>query len=290
MITRHEDSKTDIWSKLAAELPDSAIAWRQDGKPMHRDGKYFARFVCYVEAGTVRDRLDAVVPGEWDVTLFELPDVGDDDGQVQKSVKARLQILGCIREGIGQGRDWKAAETDAFKRAAVRFGIGHELYTYEQNWVQVESDSKYAKPLEDPQTAYTRRYGGASPKQAAKAPAREATQADVERTFDAAPVEAPPRQARAAPKPAPAATIPTQQGDDAPACPKCEGRMWDNRATKRNPKAPDFKCRDKSCDGVIWPPKAGAGKREQMAPLGPTDDDFADFPAALEDEADSLPF
>ena len=39
----------------------------------------------------------------------------------------------------------------------------------------------------------------------------------------------------------------------APTCPKCSGRMWDNRATKRNPKAPDFKCRDRSCDGVLWP-------------------------------------
>lgn len=37
------------------------------------------------------------------------------------------------------------------------------------------------------------------------------------------------------------------------ACPKCGGRMWDNRATKRNPKAPDYKCRDNACDGVIWP-------------------------------------
>lgn len=32
--------------------------------------------------------------------------------------------------------------------------------------------------------------------------------------------------------------------------------MWDNREGKRNPKAPDFKCKDKSCDGVIWPPRA----------------------------------
>jgi hypothetical protein len=39
------------------------------------------------------------------------------------------------------------------------------------------------------------------------------------------------------------------------ACPKCGGKMWDNRVGKKNPKAPDFKCRDKSCDGVIWPPK-----------------------------------
>jgi hypothetical protein len=28
--------------------------------------------------------------------------------------------------------------------------------------------------------------------------------------------------------------------------------MWDNRRTKRNPKAPDCRCRDRSCTGVIW--------------------------------------
>jgi hypothetical protein len=33
--------------------------------------------------------------------------------------------------------------------------------------------------------------------------------------------------------------------------------MWDNREGKRNPKAPDFKCKDRSCDGVIWPPRDG---------------------------------
>lgn len=45
------------------------------------------------------------------------------------------------------------------------------------------------------------------------------------------------------------------------ACPKCGGRMWDNRPSKKNPKAPDFKCRDRSCDGVVWPPKHGGAPR-----------------------------
>ncbi|MGH7618643.1 MAG: hypothetical protein ACREPM_15595 [Gemmatimonadaceae bacterium] len=49
--------------------------------------------------------------------------------------------------------------------------------------------------------------------------------------------------------------IPLPSGPDSPACPKCSGRMWDNRASKRNPKAPDFKCRNSSCDGVLWPGK-----------------------------------
>lgn len=46
----------------------------------------------------------------------------------------------------------------------------------------------------------------------------------------------------------------------APSCPKCAGRMWDNRASKRNPKAPDFKCRDRSCDGALWPGQHNAAK------------------------------
>jgi hypothetical protein len=40
--------------------------------------------------------------------------------------------------------------------------------------------------------------------------------------------------------------------------------MWDDRASKRNPKAPDFKCKNKpkerggpGCEGVIWPPRDG---------------------------------
>jgi hypothetical protein len=45
---------------------------------------------------------------------------------------------------------------------------------------------------------------------------------------------------------------------EAPSCPKCQGPMWDNREGKRNPKAPDFKCKNKECDGVIWPPRTAA--------------------------------
>lgn len=36
-------------------------------------------------------------------------------------------------------------------------------------------------------------------------------------------------------------------------CPKCEGPMWDNTLTpKRNPKGPDHKCKDKSCNHAVW--------------------------------------
>jgi transposase-like protein len=47
----------------------------------------------------------------------------------------------------------------------------------------------------------------------------------------------------------------TEDAAPLPKCPKCGGDMWDNRVGKRNPKAPDFKCKDRECDGVIWPPR-----------------------------------
>lgn len=47
-------------------------------------------------------------------------------------------------------------------------------------------------------------------------------------------------------------------------CPLCNGQMWDNRKDKQNPRAPDFKCKDRSCKGVIWPPK---GKKDAPKPV-----------------------
>ena len=259
MIARHDVpmDKNDIWTKLAAPLPVGSISWRQDGKPSMRDGRWFARFVCYVDANTVRERLDGVVPGEWDLTLELLPTLpGADEDTQAASFKARLQILGVIREDVGTGRDYKSAATDAFKRAAVRFGIANELYDYEQNWVQVDGDSKYAKPLEDPQTAYNRRYAG---RQNVVGVNPASVSANAATLAVGAPTVAPVEQV--APKAAPVAAAdvvsPFPTAEDTPPCPKCGGRMWDNRVGKRNPKAPDFKCRDRGCDGVIWPPKAG---------------------------------
>jgi hypothetical protein len=267
--------KLDIWSRLSAPLPSGVISWRQDGKSVQRDGKYVARFVAYIDANTVRERLDSVVPGEWDLTLDLLPTLAgqDENGEPTCSFKARLQILGVIREDVGTGRDYKSAATDAFKRAAVRFGIAHELYAFEQNWVQVDSDGRYAKPLEDPAAAYARRQ------------ARSAARARVDRADDQEVAEDVMIETTlAGPASGPLAL-------DEPSCPKCGGRMWDNRLSKRNPKAPDYKCRNRSCDGVIWPAKggqrssdsAGSTSNDSGGPLVPGGD-------AVMQETDQIPF
>jgi hypothetical protein len=35
-------------------------------------------------------------------------------------------------------------------------------------------------------------------------------------------------------------------------CPKCQDEMWDNRGDKKNPRSPDFKCKNPDCGHGIW--------------------------------------
>jgi len=83
-----------------------------------------------------------------------------------------------------------------------------------------------------------------------------------------------PTESRSNGKSAPAPAAPS--GAESTACPKCGGEMWDNRVGKRNPKAPDFKCKDRSCDGVIWPPKEGQGRARTTVPSMDDDRPFLD--------------
>jgi hypothetical protein len=206
------------------------------------------------------------------------------------SFKARLQILGVIREDIGNGKDYKQASTDAFKRAAVRFGIGHELYAYEQNWVEMDGDGRYAKPVEDPQLAYVRRYGSGA----------KSNGAGEQSGSQSAPTAAA-NGVKAATPPASVPPTSTLTDTEAISCPKCGGRVWDNRMTKRNPRAPDYKCQNRSCDGVIWPPKPTvaeapdrndrrANERENLGAGAQEGWDERYLTSRADDEENQLPF
>ena len=269
MIARHETQqldRNDVWSRLATPVAPETIAWRQDGRPIQRDGRYLARFVAYIEANTVRERLDSVVPGEWDLTLEllpPLPGASVEEGTAC-TFKARLQVLGVIREDVGTGKDYKQASTDAFKRAAVRFGIAHELYSYGQNWVELDGDGKFAKPVEDPAAAYARKLARSA--REGGSPSVPAAEPLVMHDVDGATPDADRPAARKVAKSADlAALLP-----DSPNCPKCGGKMWDNRLSKRNPKAPDYKCRDRSCDGVVWPPRGAPAAPAEGVAITPT--------------------
>jgi|CXWL01.1.fsa_nt_gi hypothetical protein len=57
----------------------------------------------------------------------------------------------------------------------------------------------------------------------------------------------------AAPKAAAVAAVAGAKAEpDAVACGACGGPVWDNRRSKKSPKAPDYKCRDAKCGKGAW--------------------------------------
>lgn len=255
---------TLIFGELASPLESDEIEWRIDGKPQ-ADGT--ARFVPYARANAVRKRLDSVVPGRWSLALEALPVIG---GEEPYGFKATLTIelaatatdhyRAVVRSDVGTGKDYKSASTDAFKRVAVRFGVGHELYDMGALMVPVNG----YKPACDPKAWYDYVYNdGPKPALSGEAAFKEKA-AEVETVIAKTPSHGQISAAKSmAAMPDPYAVpsahpegAPILPFDDEPECPKCGGPMWDERPTKRNPKAPDFKCKKKGvCDGVIWPPR-----------------------------------
>lgn len=89
-----------------------------------RDGKK-ANCAAYIEAATAIDRFNVVVPGMWSNTFF---DVGE-----PARLGCRLIVDGQSREDVGTTLQpgtpmgFKGLRSDAFKRAAVLFGVGISL-------------------------------------------------------------------------------------------------------------------------------------------------------------------
>lgn len=76
-------------------------------------------------------------------------------------------------------------------------------------------------------------------------------------------------------------------------CPQCLGEMWDNRTTKKNPKQPDFACKDRDgCGHAIWPPKEKKAEAQQQKaepkPVVPIETLSAEYGALLRSIATKL--
>ncbi len=99
----------------------------------------------YIDARMVVERLNAVVgAGAWSDSYRPL-NVGQEALAVGIPVECALQVLGVTKTDVGQiapgekdDKMWKSAYSDAFKRAAVKFGIGAYLYGGAQVWAAVK--------------------------------------------------------------------------------------------------------------------------------------------------------
>jgi hypothetical protein len=131
---------TDIFAGLAAEFPRNAVSWRCQTLTKGGD-KGLA--LAYIDARDVMRRLDAVLgPAAW-----------QDRYEVHGSkTLCYISILidgHWITKADGAGDTDVEAEkgsiSDAFKRAAVKWGIGRYLYDIESPWVPCESHEKNGK-------------------------------------------------------------------------------------------------------------------------------------------------
>lgn len=125
------------FDQLAAPFPPTSISWRV-GSTNREKTKGMA--LAYIDARDVMERLDTVVgPGGWQdryeihgartICTLSLR-IGDEwvaksDGAGDTDVEAE-----------------KGALSDAFKRAAVKWGVGRYLYALDAPWVEIEAFGK----------------------------------------------------------------------------------------------------------------------------------------------------
>lgn len=129
---------TDILKKLAEPFPPSLISWRV-GPVDNRDNPTKGIALAYVDARDVQDRLNAVCGTNW-----------------QSRYPHAAQKTVC-EIGVKVDNEWiwradgagdtdmeaeKGSLSDAFKRAAVKWGVGRYLYDVNSPWVAVVKKGK----------------------------------------------------------------------------------------------------------------------------------------------------
>jgi len=126
----------DLLNQLSKPFPANQIHWRVGSTT--KDNKR-GMALAYLDARDVMDRLDAVVGNNW----------SDSYQEVAGRVVCSITINGVTRsDGAGdtQVEAEKGGLSDAFKRAAVKFGIGRYLYRLDSEWVALDSKRKIVKP------------------------------------------------------------------------------------------------------------------------------------------------
>lgn len=124
-----------IFEKLVAPFPTDSVGWR--AQTLSKDGTK-AMALAYIDARDVMRRLDETVgAGNWQ-DKYEVAT----GGRVLCTLSIRLNNEWISKsDGAGDTKVEadKGAISEAFKRAAVKWGIGRYLYDMPTPWVPCES-------------------------------------------------------------------------------------------------------------------------------------------------------
>jgi hypothetical protein len=130
----------ELFTALCEPFPIEDVAWRvgpTNEKRKKPDEPFRGQPLCYIDARTVMDRLDSVCSCDgWQCNYT--PGVG-------ASIVCNIGILlagDWVWKADGAGATDmeadKGALSDAFKRAAVRWGIGRYLYEVKAPWLELD--------------------------------------------------------------------------------------------------------------------------------------------------------
>jgi len=126
----------DLLERLAEPFDASELKYRAGAT--NRD-KTKAIALAYADPRAYEDRLNTLVPGEWQV---EFTPWGE------HRIICHLTILGVTRSSTGESGDSNpdiagtSAEAQAFKRACTKFGLGRYLYSLPTEWVDYDASTK----------------------------------------------------------------------------------------------------------------------------------------------------
>lgn len=126
----------DLLDRLAEPFEESDIKYRAGAT--NKD-KTKAQALAYAEPRIYEDRLNQLVPGDWQVTFQPWG---------ENRIICHLTIHGITRSSTGESGDSNpdiagtSAEAQAFKRACTKFGLGRYLYSMPTKWVDYDSKTK----------------------------------------------------------------------------------------------------------------------------------------------------
>jgi hypothetical protein len=130
-------NETNVFSELTKPFGQSEIKFRAGATTKD---KTRALALAYVDARAIMDRLDATLtPIDWKDEYRPI------DGGFICRLSIRIDGEWISKEDAAPQTDYegiKGGISDAFKRAAVKFGIGRHLYDLPSVWVSCETKGK----------------------------------------------------------------------------------------------------------------------------------------------------
>ncbi len=130
-----EQLTREILEQLRKPFPASKISFKCQTKPSEKGNSLV---VAYIDARDVMERLDEVVGPDWSDRY--------EKAGTAKGLVCYLTVCGVTRADVGdddnENEPVKSAYSDAFKRAAVKFGVGRFLYDLPKMWAKARPAGK----------------------------------------------------------------------------------------------------------------------------------------------------